>query len=242
MNYKIYDEKTYKDFSDELKKLSESDYKEFNTKITPSPDSEILGIRVPKLREIAKKIAKEDALAFFNTQDTTAKTKPLCHEEIIIYGLVIGYAKFPFGEMCERIRRYSHFVNNWACCDCPISSFKQIRKLKEEYKIEIYAFLKSSNPWQVRVGLIILLDHYLSDKDYVEYVLSSTNSINSENYYVQMAQAWIISTAFIKHTEYTKDFLKNTFSLSENVKKYTVRKIRDSYRVSDEDKNWVLGI
>lgn len=238
LSSKMWNLKSYSEFLEYLKNLADNDYKDFNAKITPNSESEIIGVRVPKLRECAKEISKGDFRGFIEAADQTAQTRSLTHEEITIYGLVIGYTKLPFGEMCERIRRYSLLVNNWACCDVPVSTFKQIRRFKEEYKIEIFAFLKSQNLWQQRVGIIILLDHYLSDEKDAAYALQSINSVKSDEYYVQMAQAWLIATSFAKHRDLTKNFIERDFSLSSNVKKMTIRKLRDSYRVSAEDKEW----
>ncbi len=238
LNLKTWNMQTYADYLRYLKSLADKDYKDFNSKITPNSESEIFGVRVPKMRECAKSISKGCFREFIKTADEAAKTRNLSHEEITIYGLVIGYTKLPFGEMCERIRRYSQLVNNWACCDVPVSSFKQVRSFKEEYKIEIYAMLKSQNFWQQRVGVIMLLDHYLSDTDDAAYALDSINKVDSHEYYVMMAQAWLITTAFAKHKDLTKEFMKDTFSLSDEVRKMTVRKIRDSFRISADDKEW----
>lgn len=229
----------YAQYTKHLRSLADKDYKDFNKKITPVSGSEIFGVRVPKLRECAKEIARGDFRAFLSCADDASAKVPLCHEEITVYGLVIGYAKqLPFSELCERIRRYSRLVNNWACCDVPVSSLKAIRKHIEEYKTEIEEFLNSENPWQQRVGIIILLDHYLADKDSAAYALSSENRVKSDEYYVQMAQAWLIATAFAKHRELTKDYLESGFDLGDAVLKMTVRKMRDSYRISADDKEW----
>ena len=64
------------------------------------------------------------------------------------------------------------------------------------------------------------------------------NKLSSSEYYVQMAQAWLIATAFAKHRDLTKKFMENDFSLPDEVRKMTVRKLCDSYRVSEEDKLW----
>ena len=238
LNLKSWNTQTYAEYLEYLKSLGDKDYKDFNSKITPNSDSEIIGVRVPKLRECAKSIAKGNFREFIKAADDTAKIRSLSHEEITVYGLVIGYAKLPFGEMCERIRRYSLLVNNWACCDVPVSSFKQIRKLREEYKIEIYGLLHSQNLWQQRVGVIILLGHYLGEEKDAAYALDCVNKLSSSEYYVQMAQAWLIATAFAKHRDLTKKFMENDFSLPDEVRKMTVRKLCDSYRVSEEDKLW----
>lgn len=236
---KIWTNAEYLNYVNFLRTLSDEDYKNFNDKITPVTGSEIFGVRVPKLRECAKEISKGDFRAFLDCADNLSARIPLSHEEITVYGLVIGYAKhLPYGELCDRIRRYSRLVNNWACCDVPVSSLKAIREYSEEYKIEIQSFLNAENPWQQRVGVIILLDHYLSTEDNAEYALTQINRVNSGEYYVQMAQAWLIATAFAKHRGLTKRYLETDFSLGNEVLKMTVRKLRDSYRVSAADKEW----
>lgn len=40
----------------------------------------------------------------------------------------------------------------------------------------------------------------------------------------------------------TKDYLTNNFSLGDAVLKMTVRKLRDSYRVTKEDKDWAASL
>ena len=53
----------------ELYENSEEGYKDFHSSLVPGI-SNILGVRVPKLREIAKKAAKEDYREFINHVDT----------------------------------------------------------------------------------------------------------------------------------------------------------------------------
>ena len=55
----IWNRDTYNNFINYLKSISENFYKEFSEKITFTK-YEILGIRLPKLRSIAKEISKSD--------------------------------------------------------------------------------------------------------------------------------------------------------------------------------------
>ena len=48
---------------EQLIHLAEPDYKAFNEKLLPGVTN-ILGVRLPKLREIAKRIAKNDAQSY----------------------------------------------------------------------------------------------------------------------------------------------------------------------------------
>ena len=223
----------YQEFVAQLRALGEEDYKKFNQKLTPdTPD--MIGIRIPKLREIAKEISRGNAREFI------ALPKGSCHEEIILEGLVIGYTKLGFGELSEYIRRFAAKVYNWALCDIPVSSFKQIRQLLAEYLIEVDRFLHSENPWEQRIGIIILLDHYLTD-DYIDAVLERIDHIDSDFYYVQMAQGWLVTTAFAEFRDKTWEYL-NRCSLNPATLNLAVKKIRESNRVSKEDKDLALKL
>ena len=59
-------EKEYKEFLDYLFSIRDIEYRDFNTKIIVPVDSEIIGIRTPFLRDIAKKIAKTSSENFLN--------------------------------------------------------------------------------------------------------------------------------------------------------------------------------
>lgn len=50
---------------EELKNLSEESYKNFNLKIIPT-NHNILGVRMPLLKQLAKKINKESPYKFIN--------------------------------------------------------------------------------------------------------------------------------------------------------------------------------
>ena len=54
-----------------------------------------------------------------------------------------------------------------------------------------------------------------------------------------MAQAWLISIMFIKFREKTLDYLKEN-TLDNWIQNKTIQKIRESIRVSKEDKDLVL--
>ncbi len=232
-----WSKESYAEFIRYINTLADEKNKGFSERITPDSESDIIGIKVPILRQIAKEIAHGNSRDFLD-YITYKHDKKMTHEEITIFGLVIGETKLPFGELCQRIRSYAGFITNWACCDIPASSFKAIKEYIEEYKIEIYRFLKSENRWEQRLGLVILLDYYLTKENDAAYALSCVNGVISDEYYVNTAQAWLISTAFVKQRDLTASYLANDFALGDKVLRMTVRKIKESYRVSDKDKIW----
>ena len=78
---------------------AESKFQKFTSGLIPGADP-ILGVRIPKLRTLAKKIAKEDWRGYLDHAvcDT--------YEEIMLQGLVIGYAKGEINELLEYVRTF----------------------------------------------------------------------------------------------------------------------------------------
>lgn len=78
---------TTENVRNELKTLEDPTYREFHSSLIPGADN-ILGVRIPQLRTMAKEIAKkEDWRTFVEATDT------LYYEETMLQGMVIGRAK-----------------------------------------------------------------------------------------------------------------------------------------------------
>jgi 3-methyladenine DNA glycosylase AlkD len=85
---------------------------------------------------------------------------------------------------------------------------------------------------------VALLCYYI-ELEYIDFVLSQSLRIKSEEYYVNMANAWLLCECLIKEREKTLKFLEhhslNLFTLNKMISKCS-----DSFRVSEEDKNLLL--
>lgn len=80
--------------NNKLNGLAQSDYKAFNRKLIPT-NYEILGVRMPALRKLAKEIVADlDVNEYLNNAEQTT------YEHIILYGLVLGYLNER--SLCER--------------------------------------------------------------------------------------------------------------------------------------------
>ncbi|MCX7714579.1 MAG: DNA alkylation repair protein [Clostridia bacterium] len=221
----------YEEFILYLKSLAEDVYRDFSQKLTPNTPN-MWGLRVPVMRKIAKEITKGNYAEFLIVP------KGDFHEEIVIEGLVMAQAKCEYPKMLEYMKKFADKIYNWAICDTV--SFKQIKKYKKEFWKDKNVFIFHENPWVVRFGIGCLLEFYLDD-EYIDEVLDIVESVDSDFYYVQMMQAWLIATAFAKYREKTLSFLKET-KISDEVFRMTVRKIRDSNRVDKADKDFILTI
>ncbi|MBO4726473.1 MAG: hypothetical protein J5598_02630, partial [Clostridia bacterium] len=61
-----------------------------------------------------------------------------------------------------------------------------------------------------------------------------------EDYMVSMGQAWLLATIAICYPKVVYDFLSNSADI--NLKKKTISKIKDSYRIDDITKNKFVGL
>ena len=151
----------------------------------------------------------------------------------MIEGLVISYIK----EVDLCVKYFNKFINkidNWAICDTCISSMKIVNKNKELFLKQIKKYIESKNEYVVRVGVVLLLNYYIEDS-YIDLVFDIIDSINREDYYINMAIAWLVSVCFVKYRNKTFKYL-NDNKLNRFTYNKSIQKIIESYRVSLEDK------
>ena len=102
---------------EKLFEVQDKEYQKFQSKLCPNINN-IIGVRIPILRKMAKQIAKENAEEFLNN------TKIEFYEEKMLYGFVIGYMKGNLSEKLKYLDKFVPMIDNWAICDCSINTFK----------------------------------------------------------------------------------------------------------------------
>ena len=98
------------------------------------------------------------------------------------------------------------------------------------------ALILDSREFFIRAGYIILLNYYIDD-EHISDILSLCEK-ESNYYYVNMSVSWLISYCFIGYKEKVLELFKSK-KLSPFVQNKAISKIRESYRVSKEDKEYV---
>lgn len=218
-----WNELAYDNFIKYLISIGDSKTKEFNKKIINSK-YEIIGIKVPVLRVIAKDISKTDYKEFFKY------VKNKYYEEVLIEGILLSYIK-DNNEFLDYFQRYMYKIDDWSICDTCINSYKFMKK--DDYSDFSYSLILDSHEFVQRVGYVILLNYYV-DEDHIDSILSICTK-ESDYYYVNMAISWLLCECFIKCRSKTLELLKSK-KLSPFVQNKAISKIRESYRVSKEDK------
>lgn len=218
----------------ELIKLADDKYRSFHSNLCPGVEN-ILGVRLPLLRKIAKSLSKEeDYYNYLNNGDTKY------YEEIMIEGLIIGYLKTDNENRFNYIRNFIPKIDNWAICDSFCNNLKFTKKNINEVWNFILPYTSSENEFDIRFAIVMMLNFYIIE-DYIDDVLNTLNNINHDGYYVKMAVAWAVSYAYIDFPQKTLAFLKNN-NLDNFTYNKSLQKIIESTRVSKEDKDLMRSL
>ena len=223
----------YEDFLDELYNLQDISYKEFHSKLIMSND--LIGVRTPALKRLAKVIAKSNYEEFFK------KNRHELYEENLVHGLVLGYLKLDFIELKKYIDEFIPYINNWAVCDMTAANLKLYKKNKTKNIAfnEVKKYINDKNFWINRFGYILLLDYFI-EEEYIDEIFKLCENYKDE-YYVKMGIAWLISVCYVKFKGRTITFLKkNKLDIWTHNK--AIQKIVESNRVTLEDKKFLKGM
>ena len=186
----------------------------------------VIGVRTPQVRALAKELAgSEEAERFM---------KELPHEymeENGLHGLLIERIK-DYDQCVAALNVFFPYVDNWATCD--VMSPKVLGKHKGELIEQIKLWLQSDWCYTVRFGMEMLMRWFL-DEDFEPQYLELAAGPRSEEYYINMMQAWFFATALAKQYDAALPYLTEK-RLSPWVHNKTIQKAVESYRITDEQK------
>lgn len=225
----IWNKQTYKEYINYLKSIKEEDYKKFHSKLCFTK-YEILGIRVPILRKIAKSISKTNIDEFLNLCNSKY------YEEIFIEGLVISTIKDE-EIFIKHLNKYISKIDNWGICDSFCNSLKIVNKNPDKYFKYFKLLSLNEEEFISRVGLITILNFFVKE-EYLNDIFNILNTIKSDKYYINMAESWLICELYIKYSKETTKFLKDN-KLNDFTHNKSISKIRESYRVTKENKDYL---
>ncbi len=211
----------------ELEKYAEPGYKKFSSSLIPNINN-ILGVRLPNLRKIAKTVSKNDWKTFLSNYEEKFM------EDTMLKGLVITYLNEDFYTTLSLVEKFIPKIDNWAVCDTFCMGLKFFKKDKKTAFEFLLPYLKSKNEYKLRFGVVVLLSHFICE-DCINEVLKILFNLKTEYYYAQMGIAWAVSICYIKYPKLTLEYLKNS-TLDDFCHNKTISKIIESYRVSKEDK------
>ena len=225
-----WDKDKYNSFIELLKSLQDIKYKNFNESLVLNSKYDMIGIKIPVMRDIAKTISKGNIISFLENSENNY------YEEIMIQGLTISYIKDE-NVFNKYFNKHVKKIDNWALCDSFCSSIKIIRNFEEKYFELASKMALNEKEFISRVGIVIILNYFVNEKN-IETIFNILNEIKSDKFYINMAEAWLICEMYTKFKDKTLEFLKNN-NLNSFTQNKAISKIRDSYRVSKEEKEYL---
>lgn len=213
----------------ELSQLADEKYKEFHKGLCPGTEN-ILGVRVPVLRDYAKKLSTK-----YEIHELLKQIDNEYYEEIMLQGMLIGLEKDKnIQNILRDIEEFVPKIDNWAICDVFCAGLKITKKYTKEMWDFLQKYVTSDKEFEIRFGVVMILDYYITD-NYLDKNFAIFDNITSNQYYARMAVAWAISICVIKFYDKTIKYLKTS-----HIDKFTynkaLQKAIESYRISEEQK------
>lgn len=205
----------------------DEEYADFTAKLIPNvPRESIIGVRTPQLRRIAKRFGKNAGI------DEFLSVLPHEYHEQNLVHAYIAESIGDFDSAVKTIEAFLPYVTNWAVCDSMTPRI--FAKHTWELLPLIKKWLQSAHPYTVRFGLRMLMCFYL-EKEFASEINALAASVCSEEYYVNMMQAWYFATALAKQYDSTVPFVEE-HRLSPWVHNKTIQKAVESFRITAEQK------
>lgn len=211
----------------ELEIIAEENYRIFAAKLIPNIDN-LLGVRLPKLRKIAKKIVQLDYEYYL------AMDNPLYFEEVMLQGMIIGEIKLPWTERSRYVKQFISKINNWSVCDSFCCGLKFEVSEKELVWQFLQPYFASDKPYDIRFAVVMLLFYFVDD-EYAQKAFTLFDQIKNDDYYVKMAVAWAISIYFRELPTLTMSYLQKN-QLDDWIYNKALQKITESLKVDSSTK------
>lgn len=207
----------------ELQGLAEPKYRDFAASLIPG-EEDMLGVRLPLLRKLARRVARqEDWESIFYELGSYSRM-----EMVMLRGMLPGYA--PQATLTERqnaLRAFIPSIRNWSICDSCCATYTFAREFRAGVLDFLQPYLGSTNEYEARFAVVMLLNHYLNESAYVAHVAELLSLVNCRAYYADMAVAWCACELILRYPEYETELITR---LSPDIQKLTQRKIRESHR------------
>ena len=217
----------YSEFIELLSIFAEPQFAEFQRRLIFTKYT-ILGVRTPKLRELAKRHKEhfEEIFAF-----------PDEYYEVVFIKLTM-VSLLPYEQFTAYLNNCVALMDNWALCDC----FKArcIQKHKEAVLPVLEQIFERGGEYEQRYPLVVLLNGYI-EAPYLPKIEAFIRRADTKPYYVYMAVAWLIAELLVKEYSYGVELLKKGI-VDEKTHNKSIQKAIESYRLTNEQKEYLRSL
>ena len=215
-----------------LEKYIDPSYREFNSKLIPGVEN-VLGIRIPVLRNIVKEMSEEEKEVFLNSLPHNY------HEENIMHMIIITEEK-DFDKAKEMLLNFLPYVDNWQVSDVGIPKSFKDTKDREALINFVKNLISKEGTYFKRYGISILMKLFLGDF-YNSEVLDMVANIKSKEYYVNMMRAWFFQEAMVKRCDDAIKYLEEK-KLDRFTHLKTISKCVDSRKIDEKTKLYLKSL
>lgn len=215
--------------------MQDSGYRDFQAKLMPTVDRElVIGVRTPLLRKLAKEFA-EDA----DAEEFLSELPHKYYEENNLHAFLIEEKAKDFDTALALTETFLPYIDNWATCDSftPGAFRKDLTRLYEK----TVEWLKSSHTYTVRYAIVMQLRLFLEEETFHPEMLKLLAEIRSEEYYINMAIAWYYSFALIKQYDAVIGLFQ-TERLDRWIHNKSLQKAIESCRIDKETKDYLRSL
>lgn len=207
---------------------AEKEYREFSLKLTNNSSLPTIGLRLPKIRRLARDILRYNPGEFLELCDFSSI------EMSLLYSYVLGGMKGDIKVLIDYFDKAAGYVDNWCTCDTLCQSFKQARNHRSEVYEYLMRWRDSGNTFRLRIVAVMLLCHFLTD-EYIDRVFEFLSVIRDDGYYYKMGVAWAVATTMSEYPEKCLEFLK-TWQADDWTYNKAIQKMLESYRIESNAK------
>ena len=212
---------TYKELERHLFEISDKKFADFSKSLSNSEYISV-GVKNPVLRQIVKEHTKDENLRLVDFE-----LGKYLEVDFIYFGLALSRAK-TIEEQLNFLRDNIKKAKSWAITD---SVQTYLKKSDFDTFYKFFKDLHNSNfIYERRFCYVFGLKHWKNPRIFDIFPLIQTNEV----YMVMMAEAWLLATVAIQYPDEIFTYLE---SLDDPVlKRKTISKMCDSFRISDEQK------
>ena len=209
----------YTDVLAELGALAEEKFKAFTSRLLRTRRF-VYGVRTPALRRLARRI-KAEYPTF--TADFFARGE-VSHEEILLAGWQTCGS---FADNVKLLLGLMRMADSWAQTDQVITDFKWAPD-KAALMRELESLL-SGGEFEKRAFIVALMTNCMREADF-HLIEAYLPRVRFGEYYTDMAAAWLLCEAVVRHPERGRALLNAEF-VTPSVRRKALSKMRDSYRI-----------
>lgn len=210
-----------------LESLADPEYKAFNAKLIPNVAADtMIGIRVPVLRAFAKELRRGDGRVL---EKFLADLPHRYFEENMLHAILIGEVCASVEEVIAELTRFLPYADNWAVTDT--IRIRALRRADADVRLwldQLARWARDTHTYTIRYSVVALMADFLDDR-FDAMQLQLVETIQSDEYYVNMARARYFATALAKQWESTLPLLVER-RLDPWTHNKTIQKACESYR------------